>query len=482
MAVKTNADREIDRLQPPQSLDAEQAVLGAVLKDEDAIHIVADTLDSESCFYLAKHQMIYRVVLLLYSRSEPCDIVTVANALAASGQLDQIGGRSYLVDLAESSVSSANVRAHADIVYSKFLLRRLIQTSNEISRSAHDVEGPVEDILDAAEGNIFRISEGRLKHGFVHISSLAKESLAQIERIQQDKSILDGVLTGFEEIDKLTQGLHNGDFVVIAGRPSMGKSALALNIAENVAGSSGEKKAVAVFSIEMSKEQLTLRMLCGRAKLNQQKIRSHHLSDADWFQLVSHGDRIAHMDILIDDSAALTSLQMRAKARRLKAQYPHLSLIVVDYIQMMHASGQSENRQQEISVISRNLKALAKELSVPVVACSQLSRMVEHRGGDKRPVLADLRESGAIEQDADVVMFVFRPEYYLSADERSHPPDQKTAEKLGVAEIIIAKQRNGPTGTAKLAFISEFARFANLAAGHREIPSDAEPVGGDTPF
>lgn len=480
MAFRAKTDKEIEHLQPPQSGDAEQALLGSILKEEEAIHLVIGIIDSEEHFYSPRHRLIFKSILELYNRSEPCDITTVANMMAQSNQLEKAGGRVYLVELAESIASTANVQAYATIVLDKSLLRRLIETSNEISRSAYVSENPVEDLLDAAEANIFRISESRLRQGFVPLKTLVHHSFEQIERFQAGDGAMEGVMTGFGELDGLTQGMHNGDFIVIAGRPSMGKSALAVNIAESISSNDKTKKGVAIFSIEMSKEQLALRMLCGRAKISQQKLRSRHLTDAEFATLTKHGNALSHMDIFIDDSASLTSLQMRAKARRLKGQYPHLSLIIVDYIQMMHASGRSENRQQEISVISRSMKALAKELSLPVIACSQLSRMVEHRGGDKRPQLADLRESGAIEQDADVVMFVYRPEYYLNDDERRDP---KNTDKLGVAEIIIAKQRNGPTGTARLAFVKEFARFENLAPGYRELPADVDPIkGSDDPF
>lgn len=481
MAFQAKSDKDVQHLQPPQSVDAEQAVLGALLRDEDAIHHVIDVLDSEEHFYSPRHRMIFHSVLELYNRSEPVDITTVANALIRNGNLEAIGGRVYLVELAEGVASTTNVAAHANIVLDKSLLRKLIETSNEISRSARVAENPVDDLLDAAEANIFRISESRLRQGFVHIAPLIDAQWSDLNK-PLDQATSHSVMTGFTDLDEKTQGLHNGDLVIIAGRPSMGKSALALNIAENVASSEGSRKAVAVFSIEMSKEQLALRMLCGKARISQQKLRARKgISETEMRQLAHYGSMLQKLDILIDDSTILSPLQMRAKARRLKGQYPNLSLIVVDYIQMMHASGRVENRQQEISVISRNLKALAKELSVPVVACSQLSRMVEQRGGDKRPQLSDLRESGAIEQDADVVMFVYRPEYYLSEDERKDT--QKNFDKLNMAEIIIAKQRNGPTGVAKLSFQKEFTLFGNLAQGRRdELPPGVEAVGTDMPF
>ncbi len=477
MAFPTHADKAAEQLQPPQSLDAEQAVLGAVLKDQDALHQAIEVLESEAHFYFPKHQIIYRAVMALYSRSEPCDITTVANVLVNEGQIDKVGGRLYLVELVEGVASTANVASYANIVLEKSILRRLIATSTEIAKSCYSSERPVDDLLDIAEANIFSISESRLRQGFVPIKKLVADSFVQIEGFQSGETEFEGVRTGFTELDAMTQGLHNGDFIVVAGRPSMGKSALAVNIAEHV--SINLKKPVAIFSIEMSKEQLALRMLCGRSKISQHRLRSRKLSDEEFGRLTRSGGVLSLAEMFIDDSPTLTTLEMRAKARRLKAQYD-LGLIVVDYIQMMHATGRFDNREQIIANISRNMKVLAKELSVPVLACSQLSRMVEHRGGEKRPQLADLRESGAIEQDADVVMFVYRPEFYLSEDERK---DAKNRDKIGTAEIIVAKQRNGPVGTAHLIFLKEFARFENPAAGYRELPSDAEPVAGpDIPF
>jgi replicative DNA helicase len=377
----------------------------------------------------------------------------------------------------EGVASTANVGSYAQIVLEKSILRRLIATSTEIAKSCYSLERPVDDLLDIAEANIFSISESRLRQGFVPLKKLIADSFVRIESFQSGEGQQEGILSGFTELDSMTQGLHNGDFVVVAGRPSMGKSALAVNIAEHVA--IVQKRPVAVFSIEMSKEQLALRMLCGRSKINQHRLRSRKLTDEEFVDLTRAGGVLSLAEIFIDDSPTLTSLEMRAKARRLKAQYD-VSLIVVDYIQMMHATGKFDNREQIIANISRSMKVLAKELNVPVLACSQLSRMVEHRGGDKRPQLADLRESGAIEQDADVVMFVYRPEYYMSEDERRQLADNDSRR---LAEIIVAKQRNGPTGTAYLTFKKELARFENPSIGHRELPSDAEPVvGPDVPF
>jgi len=481
MAYRTQNDKEIKNLQPPQAIEVEQEVLGAILKDSNAINQMIEVLEDESHFYSPKHQIIYRAILNLYNNSEPCDITTVSDKLLKQGTLEKVGGRVYLVELVERVVSSANIVSHANIVLEKSVLRRLIQTSNEIVHSCYSYDKPVDDLLDIAETNIFNISESRLRKGFLPIKGLITDTFEQIMSYQSDESFIDGVMTGFNQIDTMTQGLHNGDLVVIAGRPSMGKSAFAMNVAEYVAITSSKKsrKSVGIFSIEMSKEQLTLRLLCGRSGVNMQKLRSRKLSDEDMERLTRIGGVISEARIFIDDSPTLTSLEMRAKARRLKTQ-EDVGLIIVDYIQMMQASGRQENRQQEIAVISRNLKALAKELEIPVIAISQLSRMVEQRGGEKRPQLSDLRESGAIEQDADVVIFVYRPEFYLSHMDRNDP---KYMEVEGKAELIIAKQRNGPTGVANLSFRKEFARFENLAQQYREIPEDAEPVGDkDIPF
>jgi len=478
MAWRTQSDKETSSLQAPHSLDAEVAVLGSILKDQDALNQTIEIFDSEVVFYYPKHGHIFRAVLSLYERNEPCDITTLSNELLADGRLETIGGRVYLVELAESVATTANIESYARIVQEKYLLRRLIQTSNEIVRSSYDLDQPVDALLDMAESNIFDISEKRLRKGFTHIKDLMPATYEQIENLQTSDSSLSGLATGFTDLDTLTNGMHKGEFIVIAGRPSMGKTSLAMNIAEYVAAGS-QKRGVGIFSIEMSEEQLAFRMLCGRAGIPQHKLRSRKLSDQDWQNLSVKGGVLAEAPIFIDDSAALTSLEMRAKARRLKAQHG-VDLIIVDYIQMMTATGRIENRQQEMSVISRNLKALAKEIEVPVIALSQLSRMVEQRGGEKRPQLSDLRESGAIEQDADVVMFVYRPEFYLTSDDRRDP---KNAEKIGIAEIIVAKQRNGPTGTVKLTFRGELTRFESLEQRHAELPPGAEAVDGhDIPF
>ena len=477
MAYRAQREDKLDALQPPQSLDAEQAVLGAILKDVEALQEVLEIIQLESVFYSPKHQLIYSAILGLFDRSEPVDITTVANALLKDGNLERIGGRLYLLQLVENVASTAHAKSYAEIILEKSLLRRLIDTSNEIVRSCYALEKPIGDLLDQAEANIFLLSQRRLHQGFTPLGELIPSTFEQIEDLQSPDSTLVGVKSGFAGIDEMTNGMHRGQFIVIAGRPSMGKTALALNIAEQIAVNNNI--GVGVFSVEMSKEQLALRLLCSRAGVSEQKLRSRKIRKEEWTRLSTRGGVLARAPIFIDDSPSLTPLEMRAKARRLRSQH-NVGLIVIDYIQLMGAAGRFENRQQEIAHISRSMKALAKELDIPVIACSQLSRQVEQRGGDKKPQLSDLRESGAIEQDADVVMFIYRAEHYLAAEDRE---SERFKAVEGKAEVIIAKQRNGPTGVVHLAFLKEFARFENLAYHPAELPHDAEPVGGgDVPF
>lgn len=459
-------------------MDAERAVLGSILKSPDAANRVVDILADPLDFYSPKHQLIYRAVLDLYEANEPIDITTVVSYLEQRNRLKDVGGRVYLVELVEDIASTANIASHADIVMESGLLRRLIAASNEIITSCYNHELDVAQLLDQAESTIFRLSESRLRQGFTSVKPLIDSTLKTIDE-QVSEGGLTGMQTGFDGLDSLTLGLHNGDLIVIAGRPSMGKTALAMNIAENVSTREINPRTVGIFSIEMSKEALILRMLCGRARLNQQKVRSGRLSDSDWQRLPIAGSALSAAPIYIDDSPSLSPLDMRAKARRLKSQFG-LDLLIVDYIQLMHSSVRAENRQQEISLITRNLKSLAKELDIPVIALSQLSRAVEQRGGEKRPQLADLRESGAIEQDADLVLMLYREEFYRSHLDRNDP---KYLEVQGKAEVIVAKQRNGPTGSVKLAFLSEFAQFAKLETQRTDMPPGVQPVdGGNVPF
>ncbi|MCX6825664.1 MAG: replicative DNA helicase [candidate division Zixibacteria bacterium] len=467
MAIKSEKDGRLSQLEPPQAIDAEQQVLGAVLKDSDAINLVIEYLDLDDYFYVSRHKIIYRAILNLYEKSSPCDITTVADELTKMDQIEKIGGRVYLVELVDGVVSVANVVSYANIILEKAVLRRLITVSNDIVKSCYVQEEDVSTILDLAEQNIFSISESRLRKGFTALSQLLPKTFEQIEDFQETKGGLIGIQTGFKDLDAMTAGLHNGDFIVIGGRPSMGKTAFALNMAEFVAVE--QKVPVGVFSIEMSKEQVALRFLCGRAKISQHLLRTDRLKDSEWKRLSYASGPLSEAPLFIDDSATLSILEMRAKARRLKAQH-NIGLLIVDYIQMIYSSSRTENRQQEMAMISRSLKTLAKELNIPVVACSQLSRLLETRTGEKRPQLSDLRESGAIEQDADVVMFVFRPEFYLSHLDKD---DQKRRDAEGRAEIILAKQRNGPTGSIHLAFLKDFVRFENM---------EYRQPGTETPF
>ncbi|SYZ73807.1 Replicative DNA helicase [Candidatus Zixiibacteriota bacterium] len=460
---------EMKVLEPPQDIAAEQAVLGSVMKDATAIAAIIDVFDAEDYFYVPKHRQIFRAMLTLFEKNEPCDITTVADELAKMDQLEKIGGRVYLIELVTAIVTTAHVTSYANIILEKALLRNLISVCNDIELNCYQNQDGIDTILDEAESSIFGISQNRLRKGFIPIGEMLPRTFEQIENYQDTKGGLVGLGTGFPDLDNMTAGLHNGDFIVIAGRPSMGKTAFALNIAQYV----GERNVgVGIFSIEMSKEQLALRFLCSKAKINQHMLRTGRLRDNEWAKLAEASGPMANAPIFIDDSATLSTLEMRAKARRLKAQH-NIGMIIVDYIQMIHSAGRAENRQQEMSLISRGLKTLAKELEIPVVACSQLSRMVEMRGGDKRPQLSDLRESGAIEQDADVVMFVYRPEFYLSHLDKDDP---KRMEVEGKAEIIVAKQRNGPTGLVNLAFLKEYVSFANLSY---QIPESRE---GEAPF
>lgn len=472
-SIRTDINKGRERV-PPHSNDAEQAVLGAMLLDQSAIAKTIEILVHGRRFYNLAHQRIFDAILRLFEKNQPADITTVAEELGRSGELNDCGGRAYLVDLASGVATAANVEYYARIVLEKATLRELITASTDIITRCFSQERDVDDLLDDAEQKVFSISEDRLRSDFAKISDLLPHTFEAIDEYKDSRGGLVGHPTGFKDLDDLTAGLHSSDLIVVAGRPSMGKSALVLNIAENFCIDTG--MAAAFFSLEMSKEQLALRMLCGRAKISSHKLRTGRLPDSDWARLTYAADPLSKALIYIDDTPSMSVLQLRAKARRLASQ-AKLGLVVIDYLQMMSGSRYAENRQQEIAQISRGLKGLAKELAVPVVACSQLSRMVETRGGDKRPQLSDLRESGAIEQDADVVMFVYRPEYYLSHLDAGDP---KLLEVRGRAEIIVSKQRNGPTGTITLSFLKDYARFENLAPGY--APQAGPTEDSDIPF
>ena len=437
---------------PPQNIEAEQSVLGAVLLDNFAMNKVMDIVSPDD-FYKGPHRRIFSAMLDLNERNETIDLITLTDHLKAKNELDSVGGASYLSELVNSIPTAANIRQHSKIVHDKAMLRNLISVATDIISQGYEDSGQVEDLLDRAESTIFAITEKKIRPSFVSLKEIMKDSFATIERLAENKERVTGIPTGFKDLDERTAGFQPSDLIVIAGRPSMGKTALALGIAQHA---SIERHATtAIFSLEMSKEQLVLRMLCSAARVDAHRVRTGYIGRADWPRLTTAAGKLTEAPIFIDDTPALSVLEMRAKARRLKKEHG-LDLIIVDYLQLMRGRGDSETREREISEISRSLKALAKELAVPVVALSQLSRAVESRGGDKKPVLADLRESGAIEQDADVVLFVFRKEVYDPSEEN-----------VGLAEINIGKQRNGPVGTVKMTFINSYTRFEDLEDSHK---------------
>lgn len=438
-------DAGLDRL-PPQNLEAEQSVLGAVLIENNAIYKCLEVIN-QSDFYRDAHRKIFNTMIDLFERGEVIDLVTVAEALSKKGDLDSVGGQSYLFSLASQVPTAANISYHAKIVREKSTMRSLLMSGTDIVSKVYEDADDADELLDFAERVIFEISEKRVKASFVHVKSVVKDTFEMIEKLYDRKETITGLPTGFKDLDEMTSGLQNGDLIVVGGRPSMGKTAFALNIAQHVGLVS--KMPVAVFSLEMSTMQLVLRMLCSEARVDSNRVRKGFIEKQDWHKLTSAAGRISESPIYIDDSSNINVLEMRAKARRLKMEHG-LSLVVVDYLQLMHGRMNYDNRVQEISDISRSLKGLAKELEVPVIALSQLNRGVELRQ-DKRPTLADLRESGAIEQDADVIVFLYRDSVY------SKNKDDKTA------ELIVAKQRNGPTGTVKATFLNNITRFEEYA-------------------
>ncbi|MDI6727559.1 MAG: replicative DNA helicase [Thermodesulfovibrionales bacterium] len=438
----------IDKL-PPQNIEAEQSVLGAIIFDNEALPKALEILSSDD-FYKETHRRLYNAMCGLFEKNEPIDIVTLTDYLRRTDELEAVGGISYLSLLANSVPTSANIRYHAKIVREKALLRSLIQTATHITSRVYEDSLDADEMVDYAERMIFDIADKRTKTSFASLKDVIKDTFKMIEHLYDKKEAITGVPSGFKDIDELTSGFQPGDLIIIGGRPGMGKTAFALNIAQHVA--IDLKEPVAVFSLEMSKEQLAMRMLCSESMVNASHVRKGFISKQDWPKLTNAAGRLADAPIFIDDSSAITVLEVRAKARRLKMEHGGLSLVVVDYLQLMRSRGNFERREQEISEISRSLKALAKELKVPVVALSQLNRAVEQRG-EKKPTLADLRESGAIEQDADVIMFIYRDEIY-----NKNNPSNK-----GKAEVILAKQRNGPTGTVNLTYLADSTRFVDFA-------------------
>ena len=438
----------IDKI-PPQNLESEVAVLGSMLLDKDAIAQAIEFLD-ETSFYKESHRKIFSIIIFLYDHNKAVDLVTLVEELRNRGMLEEVGGPAYITSIVSSIPTSANIEHYAKIVREKAILRNLISTATQIVTQSYSSSISVEEILDRAERMIFDITTNKVETKVSIIKDVIKSSIETIDNLYQRKENITGIATGFHDFDVMTAGFQRSDLIVIAGRPSMGKSALVSCMAEHIGVV--EKIPLAFFSLEMSKEQLVQRMLCSHARVDSHKVRTGFLSQSDWPKLVNAAGKLSESPIYVDDTPGVSALELRAKARRLKSQHD-IGLIIVDYLQLMQGPPGVENRQQEISEISRSLKALARELGVPVIAVSQLSRAVEQRA-DRRPQLSDLRESGAIEQDADLVILLLREEYYNPTDENK-----------GKAEAIIAKQRNGPVGSVKLAFINEYTRFDDLARG-----------------
>lgn len=438
--------KHLDKI-PPQNIEAEMATLGAMLIDEKVIVEILEFID-DVFFYKEEHQIIFKTVVSLFDSCKKVDILTVSEALSKKKVLEKIGGSVYLTTLADFVPNSANAVHYARIVKEKGILRSLIASANKIATLVYREQEEVSSILDKAEKLIFEISDRRTEGSYVHIKDIIKDGIELIESLYHKKSRVTGISTGFKDLDLKTAGLQKGDLIIVAGRPSMGKSAFVTSIASYVAVE--EKIPVAIFSLEMSKEQLMQRFLCAQAKVEINRVRTGFLAPSEWPILTNAAGKLSEAPIYIDDTPAMSIFEIRSKARRLKAHH-NVQLILVDYLQLIRGMRRGDNRQQEISDISQSLKALAKELNIPVIAVSQLSRAVESREGH-RPKLSDLRESGAIEQDSDVVILLFREEYYKPTDENQ-----------GIADIIIAKQRNGPVGTIKLTFLKEYTKFADMA-------------------
>ncbi|MES0363788.1 MAG: replicative DNA helicase [Desulfobacteria bacterium] len=434
---------------PPQNIEAEQSILSAILIDNNTLPEVLEIL-SEKDFYREVHQKIFSAMVDLFERSEPADLITVTNILKEQGQLESVGGATYLSELVDTIPMATNAAHYAKIIHEKATLRRLIERAASITSRCFEDRGDMEDILDFAERSIFEISEDKVKPAFHSLADILTDTYKAVEQAYENKTLVTGVPTGYHELDQLTSGFQPGDLVIIAGRPSMGKTALALNITQSATAATGIPSAI--FSLEMSKEQLSLRLLSSEARVDSSKMRGGFLKESDLARINRAAGTLYDLPVFIDDSAAISALEIRAKARRMKME-KGLGFVIIDYLQLMRGRASAERRELEISEISRSLKALAKELHIPVVALSQLNRKVEDRS-NKRPVLSDLRESGAIEQDADVIMFIYRDEVYNTE------PDNPNR---GIAEVHLAKQRNGPIGTVKLTFLEHCTRFEDLA-------------------
>ena len=449
-AELTRAGERVGAIVPPQNLEAEESVLGAMLLSPTAVGTVSEIL-SAADFYRESHAKMFRAALGLWGKGEPVDAITLANELDERSELEAIGGQAKVAELAALVPSTSNVEHYARIVKEMATLRGLVRAGQEITRLGQERPGEVTDLVDRAEQVVFELGQQRVTSDFAHIETLLKESFERITQLYEAGSEITGIPSGFRELDLLTSGFQPGNLVILAARPSMGKSALGLCIAANL-GVRYETP-VALFTLEMSKAEVTQRMMCSEAKVESQRLRSGRLAPDDWPRLTTACDRLMKAPIYVDDTGSTTIMELRSKARRLKSREPSLGLVLVDYLQLMTSGATVENRVQEVSQISRALKVLARDLEVPIVAMSQLSRAVEQRH-DKRPILSDLRESGSLEQDSDLVAFVYRDEYYLGEE----------SDQQGIAEIHLAKHRNGPTGTVKLSFLRRYAKFADLAA------------------
>jgi replicative DNA helicase len=434
---------------PPQNLEAEESVLGAMLLSPGAIGAVSEILDA-SDFYRDSHATIYRAALALYAKGEPVDAITLVDALEERGELEAVGGRARVHELAALVPATANAAHYARIVRETATLRGLIRVGGEIARLGWERPGETQDLVDRAEQVMFELSQQRVSTEFSHIETLLKESFERITALYEAGAEITGVPSGFRGLDRITSGFQPGNLIIVAARPSMGKSALALCMAANLGVR--HEIPVALFTLEMSKAEVTQRLLCSEAKVESQRLRSGRLAADDWPRLVAAGDKLMKAPVYVDDTGSITMMELRSKARRLKSKEPSLGLVIVDYLQLMTSGSSAESRVQEVSQISRQLKVLARDLELPILALSQLSRAVEQRH-DKRPILSDLRESGSIEQDADIVAFVYRDEYY-----------NEESDQQGLAELIVAKHRNGPTDAVKLSFLKRYAKFADLAA------------------
>jgi replicative DNA helicase len=434
---------------PPQNLDAEESVLGAMMLSPGAIGAVSEILDAGD-FYRESHAKIYRAALALYAKGEPVDAITLVDELEERGELEGSGGRTRIHELASLVPATANAAHYARIVREMATLRGLIRVGSEIAQLGWERPGETDDLVDRAEQVLFELSQQRVSGEFSHIEDLLKESFERITALYESGVELTGTPSGFRDLDRITSGFQPGNLIIVAARPSMGKSALALCMAANVAVRS--EIPVALFTLEMSKAEVTQRLMCSEAKVESQRLRTGKLAADDWPRLTAACDKLAKAPVYVDDTGSITMMELRSKSRRLKSREPHLGLIIVDYLQLMTSGTNPENRVQEVSQISRQLKVLARDLDVPILALSQLSRAVEQRH-DKRPILSDLRDSGSIEQDSDVVMFIYRDDYY-----------NEESDQQGLAEVHVAKHRNGPTGSEKLSFLKRYAKFADLAA------------------